>query len=108
MQSNGQTARLVDPSARKVLNSCRFLYPCVARFFSHRSNGLHRVGIVEQTDRHPGHGRVLRPAHIFGSAAIRAEELADHSAKVGGPIELPRLALDQNLRVRPVGGSTEW
>ena len=62
------------------------------------------MGVIKQTDWNAGHGRVLRPSHVDGRATSRAEELTEYAAKVGGPIKLHGIAVDQNLFVRPVGG----
>lgn len=90
-----------------MLDRSRYLHPRVARYFPYRANRLHRMGIVKQADRHARHGRVLRPTHKYSRTAVRTEELAEYSAKVSGPIELPRLTFDRNVIVRPIGRFTE-
>ena len=109
--AEGKTFLDVLPSvcsrARKMLDSGRYIHPCVSRFLPHRADRLHRMRIVEQPNRYTGHGGVLCPTHEYGSAAMWTEEMAEHPAPVRGPVELPRLTLDQDVFVQPVGGFTE-
>jgi hypothetical protein len=97
----------VYSSTREVLDGGGYLHPRVACLFPHRPDRLHRMGVIKQTDRHTGHGRVFRASHVNGRAALRTEELTKHAAEVGGSIKLQSFTLDLHLRVRPVRCFTE-
>jgi hypothetical protein len=63
------------PSSREMLSGCRNLHPIMPSIFPDRTNGTHRMRIVEQAHRDAGYVRVFSSAHINCRATPRAKIL---------------------------------
>ena len=86
-----------------MLNRGGYLHPVMATIFPYRADRTHRVRLIEQADGYASDARVLRPSHVHGRSARRAEELVERPPGIGRAREVSSLSLDPHLLVRIVG-----
>lgn len=99
---------LVDPRPRKVLRGRWYLNPAMPAFFPNRSNGLHPMGVVEETDRDAGYIRIFGAPHENRCPTVGAEELIECATQIGRARELLEISCYLNLLVWVISRFTEW